>query len=49
MEQAETLLHASAKADKLLVSTGLDERMILHRLITEIATMAKPQKMLQRA
>jgi DNA polymerase-3 subunit delta len=49
MEQAETLLHASAKADRLLVSTGLDERMILHRLITEIATMAKPQKNLQRA
>jgi DNA polymerase-3 subunit delta len=49
MEQVEILLHAAAKADRLLVSTGLDERMILHRLITEIATMAKPQKNLQKA
>jgi hypothetical protein len=38
----EKILHATAKADKLLVTTGLDERLVLHRLVTEIATSALP-------
>lgn len=42
LESLEKILHATAKADKLLVTTGLDERLVLHRLVTEIATSALP-------
>lgn len=38
LENLEKVLHATAKADKLLVTTGLDDRLVLHRLVTEIAT-----------
>ena len=44
LEQLEAIMHATARADKMLVSTGLDDRMILHRLVTEIATYAKPSR-----
>ena len=37
-------MHATARADKMLVTTGLDDRMILHRLVTEIATLATPAR-----
>jgi len=42
LESLEKILHATAKADKLLVTTGLDDRLVLHRLVTEIATSALP-------
>jgi DNA polymerase-3 subunit delta len=38
----QAILYATARADKMLVTTGLDDRMILHRLVTEIATLATP-------
>jgi DNA polymerase III subunit delta len=44
LQSLEAIMHASARADKMLVSTGLDDRMILHRLVTEIATYAKPAR-----
>ena len=44
LKNLETIMHATARADKMLVTTGLDERMILHRLVTEIATLATPAR-----
>jgi DNA polymerase-3 subunit delta len=44
LENLEKIMHAAARADKMLVTTGLDDRMILHRLITEIATLATPAR-----
>jgi DNA polymerase-3 subunit delta len=36
-------MEAALKADQSLVTTGLDHRLILHRLIAEIAS-ARPAK-----
>ena len=36
------VLEATLKADQALVTTGLDHRLILHRLIVEIASARKP-------
>ncbi len=36
------LMEATLKADQALVTTGLDHRLILHRLIVEIAAARKP-------
>jgi DNA polymerase III subunit delta len=36
-ESLEKILHATAIADKTLVTRGLDERFVLHKLVTEIA------------
>jgi DNA polymerase-3 subunit delta len=36
------VLEATLKADQALVTTGLDHRLILHRLIVEIAAARKP-------
>jgi DNA polymerase III subunit delta len=44
LKNLEKIMHATARADKMLVTTGLDERMILHRLVTEIATLATPAR-----
>lgn len=44
LKNLETIMHAAARADKLLVTTGLDERMVLHRLVTQIATLATPAR-----
>jgi hypothetical protein len=42
-------MYAAAKADKLLVTSGLDERLVLHRLVTEIASaIIPPQKSLRK-
>jgi DNA polymerase-3 subunit delta len=35
------VLEATLKADQALVTTGLDHRLILHRLIVEIASARK--------
>ena len=40
----QKIMYATAKADKLLVTTGLDERLVLHRLVTEIASAILPPK-----
>lgn len=44
LKNLEKIMHATARADKMLVTTGLDDRMILHRLVTEIATLATPAR-----
>lgn len=44
LKNLEAIMHATARADKLLVTTGLDERMVLHRLVTQIATLATPAR-----
>ncbi|MEY3394907.1 MAG: polymerase subunit delta [Verrucomicrobiota bacterium] len=36
-------LEQTQRADQLLVTTGLDHRMILHRLVVEIAAARKPE------
>ena len=38
----QQVLEATLKADQALVTTGLDHRLILHRLIVEIAAARKP-------
>jgi DNA polymerase-3 subunit delta len=35
------IMEATLKADQALVTTGLDHRLILHRLIVEIASARK--------
>jgi DNA polymerase-3 subunit delta len=40
----EKIFHITAKTDKMLVTTGLDEKLLLHRLVTEIAIAAAPRK-----
>lgn len=42
LESLEKIFHLTAKTDKMLVSTGLDEKLLLHRLVTEIAISANP-------
>ena len=44
LKNLEKIMHATARADKMLVTRGLDERMVLHRLVTEIATLATPAR-----
>ena len=45
----QKIMYATAKADKLLVTSGLDERLVLHRLVTEIASaIVPPQKSLRK-
>jgi DNA polymerase-3 subunit delta len=38
----QAVLEATLKADQALVTTGLDHRLILHRLIAEVAAARKP-------
>ncbi len=38
------IMEATLKADQSLVTTGLDHRLILHRLIVEIASARKPSR-----
>jgi DNA polymerase-3 subunit delta len=44
LESLAKIFHLTAKTDKMLVSTGLDEKLLLHRLVTEIAIAAAPRK-----
>lgn len=39
LQQLEEMLHATALADKKLVTVALDSRLILHHLITELAAI----------
>jgi DNA polymerase III subunit delta len=48
-EALEKILHATAAADKTLVTRGLDERFVLHKLITEIAAAALANKQQSRS
>lgn len=38
----QSVLEATLKADQSLVTTGLDHRLVLHRLVVEIAAARKP-------
>ena len=40
----QSVLEATLKADQALVTTGLDHRLVLHRLVVEIAAARKPAK-----
>jgi DNA polymerase-3 subunit delta len=42
LEGLQQVLEATLKADQALVTTGLDHRLILHRLIAEVAAARKP-------
>ncbi len=42
IESLQKVMEATLKADQALVTTGLDHRLILHRLIVEIASARKP-------
>jgi DNA polymerase III subunit delta len=48
LEALEKIFHLTAKTDKMLVSSGLDEKLLLHRLVTEIAIAAAPRKATSR-
>jgi DNA polymerase-3 subunit delta len=37
----QRVMEATLKADQALVTTGLDHRLVLHRLIVEIASARK--------
>ncbi len=41
LEDLQQIMEATLKADQALVTTGLDHRLILHRLIVEIASARK--------
>jgi len=41
LENLQNVLEATLKADQALVTTGLDHRLVLHRLIVEIASARK--------
>ena len=49
LKSLANIFHATARADKMLVTTGLDERLLLHRLVTEIASAAAVPKNKQSA
>lgn len=49
LKSLANIFHATARADKMLVTTGLDERLLLHRLVTEIASAAAVPKNKQNA
>lgn len=42
LEGLQAAMEAALKADQALVTTGLDHRLILHRLIAEVAAARKP-------
>ena len=42
LEGLQRVLEATLKADQALVTTGLDHRLVLHRLLAEIAAARKP-------
>ncbi len=44
LEALQAVMEATLKADQALVTTGLDHRLILHRLIVEIASARTPPK-----
>ena len=41
LEGLQHVMEATLKADQALVTTGLDHRLVLHRLIVEIASARK--------
>ena len=43
LEGLQQIMEATLKADQALVTTGLDHRLVLHRLIVEIAAARKTQ------
>jgi DNA polymerase III subunit delta len=44
LDGLQHVMEATLKADQALVTTGLDHRLVLHRLMVEIAAARKPQK-----
>jgi DNA polymerase-3 subunit delta len=44
----QQVLEATLKADQALVTTGLDHRLVLHRLLAEIAAARKPSSAARR-
>lgn len=44
LESLRGILESTAKADKALVTTGLDHRLVLHRIIVEMASAAKSKR-----
>ncbi|MDX1681073.1 MAG: DNA polymerase III subunit delta [Akkermansiaceae bacterium] len=44
LEDLRELLEATLEADRALVTTGLDHRLILHRLIVQIASARQPKR-----
>ena len=42
LDGLQKVMEAALKADMALVTTGLDHRLILHRLIAEVAAARKP-------
>ena len=43
-ESLRGLMESALKADKALVTTGLDHRLVLHRFVVEMSAAAKPRK-----
>ncbi len=43
LESLQQVMEATLRADQALVTTGLDHRLILHRLVVEITAARKPQ------
>jgi len=49
LEGLQKVMEATVKADQALVTTGLDHRLILHRLIAEVAAARKPSNKMPAA
>jgi len=48
MKGLRKVMESALKADQALVTTGLDHRLVLHRLIAEVTAARKPQKLARR-